>query len=143
MCAATRTGTLDGIGNTDTPAGLGKRQNIFLPTRFVEICGEKPACLVREHGIDADNMASLEMIQDHVGGYRQKGLVGALATSHLGFFAYTANLFIGAGRRVAFLAGLLVLPQLGIDIISASEETKKKGNLVVWREVRILPSPPR
>lgn len=76
-------------------------------------------------------MASLEMVQDCVGCYWQEGLVGAPAALYPGFFAHPAHPFIGAGRRVAFLAGLLVLPQLGIHILSASEEPEKESDFVL------------
>jgi hypothetical protein len=63
-------------------------------------------------------------------------LAWALTTFHTRLFPYPANLFVGVGRRVAFLAGLLVLPQLGIDIVPTSQETEKKGDLIVWSENR-------
>jgi hypothetical protein len=74
------------------------------------------------------------MVQDRLFGYRQEGLVGALATFHTGFLAYPANPFVGAGGRVAFLAGIVVPPQLGIHIVPTPEEMEKKGDLVLRRQ---------
>ena len=63
-------------------------------------------------------------------------MVGTLATFHSGFLAYPANPFVSAGRRIAFLAGLVVLPQFGIHIVQTSEETEKKGDLIAWSKNR-------
>jgi hypothetical protein len=126
MCPATRTGTFNGIRHTDTPTGLCEGQNIIPPGLPVEIGGEKPACLVGEHGIDADDVPSLKMIQDHVGGYGQKRLIGAHPTSYPGLLAYPADPFVGTSGRVSLLAALLVLPQHGIHIVPTSEEAEKK-----------------
>ena len=136
MCPITGTGTFNGIGNTDMPAGFSKNQSIFPPTRLVEICSEKPTCFILQYGIDTDDMTSLEMVQNCVGGYRQETFIGALATFDPRLFANPANPFVGAGRRVAFLAGFLVLPKPGIHIVSASEETEKKGDLIIWSKDR-------
>ena len=70
---------------TATPTGFRKGENVFSPGRLVKIGGEKPAGLVLQHGIDADDVTSPEVIQNHIGRYRQEGLVGALTTFTRGF----------------------------------------------------------
>ena len=115
-----------------TPTGFRKGENVFSPGRLVKIGGEKPAGLVLQHGIDADDVTSPEVIQNHIGRYRQEGLVGALTTFHPGFFAHPANPFIGTGGRVTFLARFLILPQSGKHIVPAAEEPEKKDDLFLW-----------
>jgi len=59
----------------------------------------------------------------------QEGLVGALAAFDLGLAAESAAPLVAAGRGIARLAGLRILPPPGKDIVPASEQAAKESDL--------------
>jgi hypothetical protein len=49
-----------------------------LPVGLVEVECKEPTRLVFEERIDPSGMSPLEMVEDHLMGYRHEGLVGAV-----------------------------------------------------------------
>ena len=89
-------------------AGFQKRRCVLCPVGLVEICRYEPACLVRQHGIDAVAVVSLrpvlwiqtsEVILDDFFSYWQEVSIVAVATLDPGFSAQPFPA-IHFGRRV-------------------------------------------
>ncbi len=60
-------------------AGFGEGSDILFPRGLIEVDGEKPSGLVLEHWIAADDVASSQVVDDHLVLYGDEGLIGAVA----------------------------------------------------------------
>ena len=64
-------GALDGPGQTSAAAGRDERRHVLHPRALVEVGRQEPAALVVEHGVGADDVAPVEMVEDNPG--RRRG----------------------------------------------------------------------
>jgi hypothetical protein len=84
MCAQSGARTLEGGGKVQKATGFKAGTCVVSPVSFVEIDGEKPACLVPEHRIDTGHegltrrIEAGEMPQDDVVGDRKESAMDAL-----------------------------------------------------------------
>jgi hypothetical protein len=120
--AVAGTGSLHCRSNAGVPAGLYEGGRVVDPLSLVEIDGEQPAHLVLEQRINADHVSALQVIEDDLISYRQKGLMWALAALHAGLFAHAAHPLIRTRGRISFLASPRVLPQPRVDAVTPPEQ---------------------
>ena len=130
MSAISGTRAFDRNRHPGGPACFAKRSRIGHPVALVEIRREKPAGLVHEQGVDADDMAALQVILNHPVGDREERLVRALPAAHPRLLADTSNPFVAAGGCVASAACFRVGPKLRIDVVAATEEGSKERDLL-------------
>src|ERR1700756_4671247 len=65
MPAMTGAGALKRCRNTACRTGLKEGSSVISPSRLIKIGGKKPACLVRQHWIDAAHRLSAVAILPH------------------------------------------------------------------------------
>ena len=131
--AVARAGPLDGDGHLLAAAGLGERRDVLLPRALVEIGRQEPTGLIGQHRVHADDVPALQVMADHLVCHGQQVTVRALTALHPPLVAQACDPFVGAGGCVSLAAGLLALPQLGVDVLPPTEEASEKRNLVARR----------
>jgi hypothetical protein len=72
VSAVPGTRTLDSHGNAQALTGFTKSTDIIHPGFLIEIRGKETTGVVRKHGINADDVTSLEMVYDDLIGYRKE-----------------------------------------------------------------------
>lgn len=123
-------------------AGGQESSRVRRPGVSVEVSGEKPACIVRQHGINADGVPSSQMPLDYLVTHGKKGLIGADTALDTRFPADSRPPFIRAGRRVAGPACACAFPALCEDILASPEQGAEQGDflarlgLIRYRAVR-------
>jgi len=121
----------DGNRNSQLSARGGEGRNIGSPFGLVEVGGDKPARLVGEQGIAADHVTTLEVIEDHLVGHRQKRLAQAVATTDAWLLADSSHPLVAARRGVPLLVCLRADPELREHVLPALEETPEECNLLL------------
>ncbi|HYN41871.1 MAG TPA: hypothetical protein VE129_08860 [Thermoanaerobaculia bacterium] len=112
---------LDGNRDSQFSARAGEGRNIGGPFGLVEVGGDKPALLVGEQGIAADHETTLEVIEDHLVGHREKSLARAITTTDAWLLADSSHPLVAARRGVPLLACIRADPELREDVLSAME----------------------
>jgi hypothetical protein len=82
--------------NTLASTCFDKGRYVVLPLLLVEIHCEEPAGLVREHRVDPDHVASLEVIANAPLRHPDECLIRAFAAFDAALIAYPLNPFIAA-----------------------------------------------
>src|SRR5689334_10913488 len=103
MSAVAGPRTLDGRGKPCRARHISKGDHVFLPIALVEIRRQEPAGLVLEEGVDADDVASPQMILDDLIPNRDERLIGALSAPDPRLLADPLYPLIEARRGVPFL----------------------------------------
>jgi hypothetical protein len=131
--------SLHGGGYLQATTGFSEREYVLRPRALVEIDDQETAGLILEKGIGPDDVPPSQMIEDDLVSNWDECLVRAFATSYSRLFTDAAHPLVRAGRRVPFLPGFGVEPQLWEDILSAAEQTTKEPNLLLGsgRGVRV------
>ena len=131
-----RARSLDGDRNTFRPRRIAKRGNVLHPGLLVEISGEEPARLVRQHGIDTGGKVSRisgrsagKMGPEGVIAERDEGLIWALPALDLRLSANASNPLVPAQRRITCIAGLWIFPSARQDIFPAAEQVPEQRDL--------------
>ena len=133
MSAIARARSLESRRHALRPAGFEEGVRVPPPVLLVEIGGEKPAGIVREHRIDADRVAAAQMPVDRVVRHRPERLVGTGAAPDARLAADAGRPLVGADRRVARLARPGVFPALRIDVLAAAKQGPEQRDLVARR----------
>ena len=128
---------------TGTPfgrRGIAERGNVLLPGLLVEIRGEEPACLVRQHGIDPggeiDRISGCfpgQMGAKNVVAERDKCLIWALSAFDLRLSADASDPLIPTHRRIARLSAPCILPSARKHLLSPSEQAPEERDLLCGR----------
>ncbi len=135
MGSITGTGTLDGNRQIGAATGFSKCQDVLPPVRLVEIHRQEPAGFVTEQGIDAHDMAALEVIENGLILDPDEGLPGTVGAFDGRLFADAFHPFVRTNRRIAFLSGLRADPQNRKNVFSSPEQATKDFQLLLWRKL--------
>jgi len=121
-----RSGTLDRRVKAEALGGLTKRSDVRLPVSLVEVHGKQPTGLVFEERIDTNDMSALEMIEKHLWGDRDEGLMGTVPALDSRLLADPRNPLVRTDRGVAarLLSGIVPMPRE--DVGSAAEQSAKE-----------------
>ena len=133
MPAVARTRAFESRRHILRATGVKKGARVPPPTRFVEVGGEKPAGVVRKHGIDADRVAAAQMLVDCLVRHLPERLVGTGAALDARLAADAGRPLVGADRRIARLARPGVVPALGIDVLAALKQGSEQHDFVAPR----------
>jgi hypothetical protein len=114
----------------DCPARLGEREHVGRPGALVEVGRHEPAGLVREEGVDAHDVAPLEVIPDDLIRHGKERLIGALPALDTRLLADAAHPLVRAGGGVPLPAGRGVRPELRVEVVPAPEELTEQGHLL-------------
>ncbi len=129
-------GALHRDGNADGSAGLGEGGDVLLPRALVEVGRQKPAGLVLEQRIDADDVSPLKVIEDHLIAHGNEGLVRAVATPAAGLQrAQPWFPLVRACGRVPWFTRLLAHEPGGEDVDPSAEQVAEQAHLL-GRRVR-------
>jgi len=111
-------------------AHLDECCHIVAPPRPIEINCQKPAGLVKQERVDAENVLPLKMRADRLVINRHEGLVGTFAALDPRLLADAPDPFVGAGGGVALGLLLRIGPQPGKDIFATAEELTEEPDPV-------------
>jgi hypothetical protein len=137
MRPVTRARSLDRDGNAFGQRGVAERDNIPLPRLLVEIRREKPACLVRQHGIDASGEIERvsgcfpgKMGANDVVTERNECLIWALTAFDLRLSADSSDPLISTDGRVTRFSAFRILPSTRKYLLPPAEQAAEERNLL-------------
>ena len=133
MRAIARTRSLESRRHALRPAGFKESARVPSPVLLVEIGGEKPAGIVRKHGIDADRVAAPQMPVDRFVRHLPERLVGTGAALDARLAADAGRPLVSADRRIARFARPGIFPALRIDVFAAAKQGSEQRDLVACR----------
>lgn len=122
MCAIARAGTFDRGRESDGAAGLREGEDVVGPGALVEVDGEQVAAFVAEEGKDADDVLTLEVVQEDARRDRIPGLMRALSAANARLLADGAVPLVEAGGGIALRTPFLVGPEPRVDVSASAEE---------------------
>ena len=133
VCARARPKALHGHGDSHGTARVQEGGNGLLPVAPFKPDREEPAGPVRKERIEADRMPAGEMIPNRLVCHGRKPRVRTLAALHPRLAASGPSPFVGTGKRVAASAAFLGLPAQRVQVLSATEDPTKQGDLGLCR----------
>ena len=121
---------LDQCGQAKPSRSFSERPHILLPCALVEVYGEEPAGLVREHRVDAHHMLAAQMPQHRSVIHGSERLVRAVPALYLWQLAHTLDELVRAGGRVPWLARLLAHESGRVEVVATAKEQAEKLHLL-------------
>src|SRR6185437_2514771 len=135
MPAVAGTRPLDSGRYIQALARFKKCGGILFPGRFVKICCEKEAGLIKQHRIDSCHERSAALVlsakvpADHVISDRIKAAMRTLRTFNSRLFANSRNPFIRACRRITGTACPAIFKTPRVHVIAASQQGAEQCDL--------------
>ena len=135
MGALAGAGTFQRERDTVRTANARNSAGTVLPVGVIEVQRQQIAGLVRQHGVQTDNIPPLcispgQVTVDGCVIQWAQHAVRAFGAGHTPFLTQAGLPFVGADRAVAAFLRLFAMPAQGVDIGAAAEQGAKQANFL-------------
>lgn len=135
MGALAGAGTFQREWDTVRTANARNSAGTVLPVGVIEVQRQQIAGLVRQHGVQTDNIPPLcispgQVTVDGCVIQWAQHAVRAFGAGHTPFLTQAGLPFVGADRAVAAFLRLFAVPAQGVDVGAAAEQGAKQANFL-------------